>query len=221
MSQQHLCFFSTRCRFCQAFLEELSRSPYSKDFRFICVDRQPGKPPITLPPYVKAVPTLMIAGESEPRTDSQVMNWLSERRLREREGVASGGGFAAGAARVGAAPADGILAFTDDMFSSCGDEGFAFLDEVTSQKEGQMVRVASNMASVNDIHRMQVPDMGGPAPIGGGSGGGDSSSNAGGGRQTAKAKAMEDAFSAYQAARDRDLPKASGFAPAPTGGFKR
>ena len=219
MSQQHLCFFSTRCRFCQAFLEELSRSPYSKEFRFICVDRQPGKPPITLPPYVKAVPTLMIAGEGEPRTDSQVMNWLSERRLREREGVASGGGFAAGAARVGSAPADGILAFTDDMFSSCGDEGFAFLDEVTSQKEGQMVRVASNMASVNDIHRMQVPDMAGV--VRGGSGGGDSSSNAGGGRQSAKAKAMEDAFTAYQAARDRDLPKASGFAPPPAGGFKR
>ena len=216
MSQQHLCFFSTRCRFCQAFLEELSRSPYSKEFRFICVDRQPGKPPITLPPYVKAVPTLMIAGEGEPRTDSQVMNWLSERRLREREGVASGGGFAAGAARVGSAPTDGILAFTDDMFSSCGDEGFAFLDEVTSQKEGQMVRVASNMASVNDIHRMQVPDMRGPAPLSGGS-----RSNAGGGRQSAKAKAMEDAFSAYQAARDRDVPKASGFAPPPAGGFGR
>lgn len=184
------------------------------------MDRQPGKPPITLPPYVKAVPTLMIAGEAEPRTDSQVMNWLSERRLREREGVASGGGFAAGAARVGSAPADGILAFTDDMFSSCGDEGFAFLDEVTSQKEGQMVRVASNMASVNDIHRMQVPDMAG-ALRGGSSGGSDSSSNAGGSRQSAKAKAMEDAFSAYQAARDRDVPKSSGFAPPPAGGFRR
>ncbi len=183
------------------------------------MDRQPGKPPITLPPYVKAVPTLMITGEGEPRTDSQVMNWLSERRLREREGVASGGGFAAGAARVGSAPTDGILAFTDDMFSSCGDEGFAFLDEVTSQKEGQMVRVASNMASVNDIHRMQVPDMGGPAPLSGGSS--SSSSNAGGSRQTAKAKAMEDAFTAYQAARDRDVPKSSGFAPPPSGGFRR
>lgn len=185
------------------------------------MDRQPGKPPITLPPYVKAVPTLMIAGEGEPRTDSQVMNWLSERRLREREGVASGGGFAAGAARVGSAPADGILAFTDDMFSSCGDEGFAFLNEVTSQKEGQMVRVANNMASINDIHRMQVPDVigaGAPITTGGSSG---SSNVAGGGRQSAKAKAMEDAFTAYQAARNRDVPKASGFAPPPTGGFRR
>ncbi len=183
------------------------------------MDRQPGKPPITLPPYVKAVPTLMIAGEAEPRTDSQVMNWLSERRLREREGVASGGGFAAGAARVGTAPTDGILAFTDDMFSSCGDEGFAFLDEVTSQKEGQMVRVASNMASINDIHRMAVPDVGsGLAAGGGGSGLGH---GGGGPRQSAKAKAMEDAFTAYQAARDRDVPKSSGFAPPPAGGFRR
>jgi hypothetical protein len=84
MSQQHLCFFSTRCRYSQTFLEELSRTPYSREFRFICVDAPPGGVRPTLPPYVRAVPTLMIAGEHEPRTDAQVMNWLSERRLMDR-----------------------------------------------------------------------------------------------------------------------------------------
>lgn len=87
MSQQHLCFFSTRCRYSQAFLEELSRTPYSREFRFICVDAPPGGVRPALPPYVRAVPTLMIAGEHEPRTDAQVMNWLSERRLIERTGA--------------------------------------------------------------------------------------------------------------------------------------
>jgi hypothetical protein len=87
MSQQNLCFFSTRCRYSQAFLEELSRTPFSREFRFICVDAPPGGVRPVLPPYVRAVPTLMIAGENEPRTDAQVMNWLSERRLIERTGA--------------------------------------------------------------------------------------------------------------------------------------
>lgn len=87
MSQQNLCFFSTRCRYSQAFLEELSRTPYSREFRFICVDAPPGGVRPALPPYVRAVPTLMIAGEHEPRADAQVMNWLSERRLIERTGA--------------------------------------------------------------------------------------------------------------------------------------
>lgn len=220
MSQPpHLCFFSTRCRYSQAFLEELSRSPYSREFKFICVDKQPGRPPVQLPPYVKAVPTLMIYGESAPRTDSQVMNWLSERRLREREAVAGGGGFAAAGAKPAAGPGDdGMLAFTDDMFANGGDEGFAYIAEVSmNQKQGEHVRIASNMASINDIHRSQVADikptyaMGlGPGPSAGGAAGGG-----GGGRQSEKAKALEDAYAAYQAARDRDVPKTMGYGPPP------
>lgn len=84
MSGAHLCFYSTRCRYSQAFLEELSRTPYAREFRFVCVDTPAGGPRPALPPYVRAVPTLMIAGEHEPRVDGAVMNWLSERRLRDR-----------------------------------------------------------------------------------------------------------------------------------------
>jgi hypothetical protein len=32
---------------------------------------------------LKKVPTIVIAGESEPRTDSDVMNWLYEKRMKE------------------------------------------------------------------------------------------------------------------------------------------
>jgi len=32
---------------------------------------------------LKKVPTIVVAGESEPRTDSDVMNWLYERRVKE------------------------------------------------------------------------------------------------------------------------------------------
>ena len=34
-----------------------------------------------LPGWLKKVPTLVVRGEDEPRTDGAVMNWLSERKL--------------------------------------------------------------------------------------------------------------------------------------------
>ena len=35
-----------------------------------------------LPAFLKKVPTLVISGEPEPRTDGDVMNWISEMRVR-------------------------------------------------------------------------------------------------------------------------------------------
>jgi hypothetical protein len=204
MSQQNLCFYSMKCRFCQAFLEELSRSPYSREFRFVCVDPKPGvgRPP--LPPYVKAVPTLMIVGEDEPRTDSGVMNWLSERRLLERDdAVAKRSG--------GPGSSDGPLTCSSDMFSAAGDEGFAFISEISGdQKPGQMVRMAANMASINDIHRSQFADT--PIPAVMGLGQGSSASYSGGGgphqdRTSKKVKAFDDALAAYQSSRTIDTPQ--------------
>jgi len=45
------------------------------------VDPGPNRP--TLPSFLKKVPTLVISGESNPRTDAEVMNWLYERKLKE------------------------------------------------------------------------------------------------------------------------------------------
>jgi hypothetical protein len=204
MSQQHLCFYSAKCRFCQTFLEELSRSPYSKEFRFVCVDAKPGIGRPQLPSYVKAVPTLMIQGEEQPRTDSSVMNWLSERRLLERDGVPKAG-FNTGLGGTSAGPdSGGIAAFSYDMFAGGGDEGFAYIDEVTvDPKAGANVRLASNMVSFDNIHLTQHPDIKPTSNMGLGP------SNNGGaptGRQSGKSKAFEDAFSSFQAARDRDVP---------------
>jgi hypothetical protein len=205
MSQQHLCFYSARCRFCEAFLNELARSPYAREFRFVCVDAKPGvgRPP--LPPYVKAVPTLMIVGEDEPRTDSGVMNWLSERRLLERDdAVAKRPGGGGGGS-------DGPLTCSSDMFGSCGDEGFAFINEVSGdQKPGQMVRMAANMASINDIHRSQFADAPIPANMGLGQGAATAYANGSGGgqdRTAKKVKAFDDALAAYQQSRTMDTPQ--------------
>ena len=182
-SPRNLCFFSARCRFCQNFLEELAKTPYSKEFRFISVDPQGNQRP-QLPPYVKAVPTLMIEGEKEPRTDSLVMNWLSERRLRDK-----------------AAPStnEGLLAFNDEMAVN-GDESYAFIGEDATATKGSMVRLVGTMASIDNLAGLGTPNdrMKGDAAAAVGS-------NIGTARQTDKAKALDDALMAYQQMRDHDM----------------
>ena len=79
MERKHMCYYSNKCKWSEAFIKELSNTPYKKEFQFICVD-----PPIRqqLPKFLKKVPTLVIQGESEPRVDGEVMNWLYEQRLK-------------------------------------------------------------------------------------------------------------------------------------------
>lgn len=92
-SQQpiHICFFSSKCQWSKAFLTELYSLPYKSEFRFICVDPSPQRP--QLPSWLQKVPTLVIAGESQPRTDSDVMNWLYERKMKDGQtGLASAQG---------------------------------------------------------------------------------------------------------------------------------
>ena len=76
----HICFYSNRCRWSKAFVDEISQTDLHKDFRFICVDPSPQRP--ALPSWLKQTPTLVIRGESDPRTDGEVMNWLAEQRMR-------------------------------------------------------------------------------------------------------------------------------------------
>jgi hypothetical protein len=86
--QPHVCFYGNKCPWSKAFIEELAKTPWKREFRFICVDPSPQRPP--LPKWLQKVPTLVIKGEETPRTDSEVMNWIYERRLKEPGG---GGGF--------------------------------------------------------------------------------------------------------------------------------
>ena len=93
----HICFYSNRCDWSKAFVEEISKTNYANEFRFICVDPGPNRP--ALPSWLKQTPTLVISGEPEPRTNSEVMNWLYERKMKD------GGGSKSGASNGGAAPA--------------------------------------------------------------------------------------------------------------------
>ncbi len=86
MQQQgkHLCFYSNKCPWSKAFLTELKTTPWLDQFAFVCVDPSPNRP--KLPAWLQKVPTLMIQGENQPRTDAEVMNWLSEMKLRSSGG---------------------------------------------------------------------------------------------------------------------------------------
>ena len=81
----NLCYYSNKCQWSKAFVTELSKTPWKSQFRFVCVDPSPGRQP--LPSWLKKVPTIVVAGEQEPRTDSDVMNWLYEKRMKEGEQV--------------------------------------------------------------------------------------------------------------------------------------
>lgn len=70
----------------EAFLKELAPTPWKSSFKFICVDPMPNGTRPQLPAFVKKVPTLVISGEAEPRTDGQVMNWISEMKLKSGQG---------------------------------------------------------------------------------------------------------------------------------------
>jgi regulatory protein YycH of two-component signal transduction system YycFG len=77
----NICFYGNGCKWSKAFLQELSQTPWKSEFRYICVDPSPNRP--ALPEWLKKVPTLVISGEPEPRTDGAVMNWIYEKKMKE------------------------------------------------------------------------------------------------------------------------------------------
>jgi hypothetical protein len=89
----HICFYSNRCDWSKAFIEEISKTNYHSQFRFICVDPGPNRP--QLPGWLKQTPTLVISGDPEPRTNSDVMNWLYEQKMRDGGGKSGNSGVGA------------------------------------------------------------------------------------------------------------------------------
>jgi hypothetical protein len=76
----HICFYSNRDPLCKAFITQLADSSLKREFRYICVDPSPSRP--TLPKWLEKVPTIVIAGETEPRVGQDCVNWLFERKMR-------------------------------------------------------------------------------------------------------------------------------------------
>jgi hypothetical protein len=138
----HICFYSSRCEWSKAFLEEISKSNYHTLFRFICVDPGPNRP--ALPSWLKQTPTLVISGESEPRTDSDVMNWLYEQKMKDGGGNKSGG--ASGGAAAGSMEPEPYMDM--EMGGGFGDS-YSFIGTDTSTQGNGGLSMKHNFTFLN------------------------------------------------------------------------
>jgi hypothetical protein len=142
----HICFYSNRCDWSKAFIEEISKTKYHQDFRFICVDPSPQRP--QLPSWLKQTPTLVISGEPEPRTNSDVMNWLYERRMQDGgKGVAGAQGTqGTGSAPSGSADPEPYL--DTEMGGGYGDS-YSFIGTDTSAQGNGGLSMMHNFTYLN------------------------------------------------------------------------
>ena len=144
----HICFYSNRCEWSKAFITEISQTPYHTEFRFICVDPSPNRP--QLPSWLKQTPTLVISGEPEPRTNSEVMNWLYEHKMKN--GGGNGGGNTGNTGNTGNSVSGTSVEpepYLDmEMGGGFGDS-YSFLgDDTTTQGNGGM-RMKHNFTYLN------------------------------------------------------------------------
>ena len=119
----HILFYSNRCEWSKAFIEEISKTNYHQELRFICVDPGPNRP--ALPSWLKQTPTLVISGEPEPRTNGEVMNWLYERKMKD------GGGSKGGNGGGGQGPAEPEPYLDIEMGGGYGDQ-YSFIGTDTT-----------------------------------------------------------------------------------------
>ena len=139
----HICFYSNRCEWSKAFITEISQTSYHKEFRFICVDPSPNRP--QLPTWLKQTPTLVISGEPEPRTNSEVMNWLYEHKMKN--GGANNGASNSGNS-VSGTSVEPEPYLDMEMGGGFGDS-YSFLgDDTTTQGDGGL-RMKHNFTYLN------------------------------------------------------------------------
>ena len=133
----HICFYSNRCEWSKAFITEISQTPYHTEFRFICVDPSPNRP--QLPSWLP-----------EPRTNSEVMNWLYEPKMKN--GGGNGGGNTGNTGNTGNSVSGTSVEpepYLDmEMGGGFGDS-YSFLgDDTTTQGDGGL-RMKHNFTYLN------------------------------------------------------------------------
>jgi hypothetical protein len=131
MSKRNLCFYSNKDKWSKAFLEELAKTNWASEFQFICVD--PGETRPNLPKWLKQVPTLVIDGDQEPiKTDTEVMNWLYERKMKEMPKNSSGSGGANVTSSTAAIVNGEPESWLGNEMSGMGSARYSFIDSDTS-----------------------------------------------------------------------------------------
>lgn len=76
---RNACFYSPNCKWSLRFLEAVRQTEYKGMFRYFNVNDPTVRQKYR---WLKKVPTLIIDGEQEARTDEAVMNWLFEQKLK-------------------------------------------------------------------------------------------------------------------------------------------
>jgi hypothetical protein len=189
---QNICFYSNKCQWSKAFLTELAQTPWKKSFQFICVDPSPSRP--ALPKWLKKVPTLVVSGSSEPITDSDVMNWLYEKRMKEAPTEQQG------APSSGAEP----MGFnTMEQVSFAKGFSYSGLDTDTSSQGSGGMSMPGTFSFLNG-GASPGEKTGQEFPGGGGGGGGG---NEAGRRKTKKEELFDKQMESYQRERESGMPK--------------
>ena len=124
---KHICFYSNKDKWSEAFLEGLKLTPYLKEFKFICVDTTPRQ---DLPKWLKQVPTLYISDDSEPiKVNNEVMNWLYERKMKDSGGASKGSGSSSSSLQQ--QPTE-VESWNDNEMGGLGNAGYSLLSSDTS-----------------------------------------------------------------------------------------
>lgn len=189
---KNICFYSNKDKWSKAFIEELAKTSWSREFQFICVDPSPNRP--ALPKWLKQVPTLVIAGDKEPiKTDTEVMNWLYERKMMEKPQKKAAAPSAAPAA-AGGEPESWIGNEMDGM----GNSGYSFVDSDTSTGGNGGSTIPGTFGFLNGSSS-PGDRQGNSAAGGSGSGGG------GGGHKTKKEQMFDEQLDLYKQNRDSGI----------------
>jgi hypothetical protein len=128
MNPPNICFYSNQDRWSKAFIDELSKTPWIREFQFICVDPSPNRP--KLPTWLKQVPTLVIKGDETPvKVDTEVMNWLYEKKMKEgpKQSKGTGGQGPIPDGMPGGEP----MSWMPGEMEGTGNSGYSYVDDMT------------------------------------------------------------------------------------------
>ena len=188
---KHICFYSNKDKWSKAFIEELAKTNWTREFQFICVDPSPDRP--ALPKWLKQVPTLVVNGDKEPiKTDTEVMNWLYERKMLENSQKKPEIKSSAAPAAVGGEPESWIGNEMDGM----GAAGYSFVDSDTSTGGNGGASIPGTFGFLNGS--ASPGDRQGNS-AGGGSGGASSA------RKTKKEQMFDEQLDLYKQNRDSGI----------------
>jgi hypothetical protein len=201
MSQRqatHICFYSNRCKWSKAFIQELAPTSWKADFRFVCVDPSPQRQ--KLPDWLKSVPTLVIAGEPEPRTGSDVMNWLYEKKMTESATVSAKQASSADGTPGG--EPSGWNMFENTSFNRSFGYSFNTSDTSTGGDGG-----ASIPGTFSFLNGASAPGDRTGQEFPGSSSGGVSGTGQTGRSRSKKEEIFDKQMEAYQKSRDSGIPQ--------------